>query len=305
MMSINSDDRKENLSIRMGNYYSSNFSYHLDVADISGERPSDEEKTLFQIIQHNYSPQNSSSKILEIGCGECDSAKVLISMLNAEEYYGIDASPTAIESAHRKYPEYNLSVGDTSRLAFNDNSFDIVVFNYVLEHMVYPDKVMSEAIRVTRPGGIVAMIVPVCDLPWLIPNSLRYQRQNINFLIPYTISRWIEFLRIRYLANYYSFRPVYEPIVLLEQNENEYTFQPDDDLVYIASSFEITKYLIKSKCDVLFKGGRDIMPCIANGKRPIIDWLRLIIFTLLRLSLNETRIENYTTTTSIIARQCS
>lgn len=292
---------RQQLATRMSSYYKNNSAYHLNIQEIAAKRPSLEEKTLFEKIQEYYNSADKALKLLEIGCGSCDSAPTLISMLGVQEYYGVDASPFAIQSAHQKHPDYNLTVGDATQLAFADNSFDIVISNFVLEHMVDPARFLNEAIRVTCVGGIIGMIVPVCDLPWLIPSSLRYQRKNLGFLSRYTLSRWIELLRLRYQPNYYAFRLVEEPIVLID--EENYKFQPDDDLVYLASSLEITKYLANCGVDILHCKGREIIPCIANGRRPIIDCLRIFAFNCLRFSLLKLNVSEYTTTVSIVARK--
>ena len=290
----------EILSGRMESYYKNNSAYHPEIAVISGERPSQEEKNLFEKIKELKVSTNKEIKILEIGCGSCDAVSGMLSILDAKEYYGIDASEPAIQSASTKYPQYNLTVGNASQLAFPDNYFDIVVFNYVLEHMVYPEKVLAEAIRVACSNGIIAMIVPVCDLPWLTPSSLRYQRNNLSFLVRYTFTRWFEFLQLRYNSNYYAFKNVDEPIVLI--NQPNYRFQPDDDLVYIASSFEITKYLINDKCNILYKDGRDIQPCVTSS-RPLINLLKRVAFLFLRFSLLKFDNTEYTTTVSIVAQK--
>lgn len=292
--------RKQKLSNQMSSYYHNNGSYHINIPELTGERPSTEEKALFEKIKtyHNF-PQNT--KLLELGCGSCECAPALVSMLDVQEYYGVDASPFAIQSACQKHPSYNLNVGDATHLPFADNFFDVVISNFVLEHMVEPERFLKEAVRVTRKGGLIGLILPVYDLPWLIPPSLRYQRQNINFLVRYSVIRWIEMLKLRYQAKYFKFRIVEKPIVLLETKN--YNFQPDDDLVYIASSLEISKYLMHSGCEVLSLNGRDITPCITNGNRPIIDILRWITFNLLRLSLMKKEISDYTTTVSIVVRK--
>jgi len=287
----------------MTTYYRNNSSYHPAISIISGDRPSQEEKDLFEKIKQFQLSKDKEIKILEIGCGSCEGVSSLLSVLDAKEYYGVDAAEPAIQAASGKYPQYHLSVGDASQLSFPDNYFDVVIFNFVLEHMVYPDKVLNEAIRVACHNGIIAMIVPVCDLPWLIPSSLRYQRRNLPFLISYTLSRWVEFLKLRYKANYYAFRTVYDPIVLLDSPD--YQFQPDDDLVYIGSSFEIIKYLSSAGCNILYKNGRgSIRSCIVTG-RPLIDWLKRVFFAILQISLLKFNVSEYTTTVYIVAQKVS
>lgn len=294
-------EKKQQLSARMSSYYKNNDAYHATILELTGERPSLEEKAFFEKIRDYHNVTDRPLNLLEIGCGACECAPALVSMLGIQEYYGVDASPFAIQSAHQKYPCYNLSVGDATQLSFEDNFFDRVISNFVLEHIIYPEKFIKEAIRVTRLGGLIGLIVPVFDLPWLVPSSLRHQRKNLGFLINFALIRWIELLRIRYEEDYYSFRLVEEPIVLL--NQENYRFQPDDDLVYIATSLEVIKFFINSGCEVLSFQGRNIIPCIMNYRRPVISGLRQVAFNCLRLSLLKPQVLNYTTTASIVFRK--
>lgn len=48
------------------------------------------------------------------------------------------------------YPEIDIQA-----LPYNDDSFDVVVSDQVLEHVVDPGKAFSESLRVARPKGIV------------------------------------------------------------------------------------------------------------------------------------------------------
>jgi SAM-dependent methyltransferase len=49
---------------------------------------------------------------------------------------------------------------DVERLSFADNSFDLVVSNDVLEHVVNPVQALREAYRILRPGGTLLITVP-------------------------------------------------------------------------------------------------------------------------------------------------
>jgi SAM-dependent methyltransferase len=300
-------DQKVDLSIRMQNFYRNNEIYHGEIGEISGDRPSDEEKQLFNSIERCLPPgiDRQNLKILEVGCGSCDSASGFLKILgaNPKNYFGIDAAIPAIVLAQTKYPEYHLCSGNAIALPFDDAQFDITFFNYVLEHMVYPDQLLQEASRVTKKGGIVAMIVPVADLPWLVPSSLRDRRNQRQFLLGYTWARWIEFCKIRYQKNFYAFNLVTKPIVLSAALLPDYKFEPDDDLVYNGSSFEIKKYLQSLGHQILEFQGRSITPCIQNGQRPIVDIARIIIFAILRLSLGKFSAAEFTTTALITSRK--
>ncbi len=47
-------------------------------------------------------------------------------------------------------------------LPFEDDKFDLVVLNFVLEHTVHPEKVLSEINRVLKPDGVFYFSIPDC-----------------------------------------------------------------------------------------------------------------------------------------------
>lgn len=57
-------------------------------------------------------------------------------------------------------PENAIRHGVGEALPFEDASFDIVYSSNVLEHVENPSAVVSEAIRVLKPGGYLCFIVP-------------------------------------------------------------------------------------------------------------------------------------------------
>ncbi|WP_425100083.1 methyltransferase domain-containing protein [Tropicibacter sp. S64] len=54
---------------------------------------------------------------------------------------------------------------DASKMAFEDNSMDVVVSRSVFEHIPDPEQVMAEVARVLRPGGVAHIITHLytCD----------------------------------------------------------------------------------------------------------------------------------------------
>ncbi|MEW6406892.1 MAG: glycosyltransferase, partial [Chloroflexota bacterium] len=68
------------------------------------------------------------------------------------EYLGEDIAPGKVVKKVRHE--------DVERLSFGDSSFDLVVSNDVLEHVVNPDRALREVFRVLRPGGELLMTVP-------------------------------------------------------------------------------------------------------------------------------------------------
>lgn len=115
-------------------------------------------------VVYQMLPQLSSDLyILEIGCGAgllChDLAQV------AKMVAGIDISYFVLDFAH-KVKEYlkcgNLSfhLGDAETLMFQDQVFDIVISSEVLEHLISPEKSLSEIRRVIKDDGTVILSTP-------------------------------------------------------------------------------------------------------------------------------------------------
>ncbi len=53
-------------------------------------------------------------------------------------------------------------VADAAQLPFPDCTFQRIEYDAVLEHVQYPEAVMSEIQRVLTPGGFVHIVTPFC-----------------------------------------------------------------------------------------------------------------------------------------------
>ena len=75
--------------------------------------------------------------------------------------------PTMIDQANELASESSLDnlefqVADIYDLPFEDGEFDIVFSSAVTEHLSDPVRALREILRVTKPGGVGAVIVPEC-----------------------------------------------------------------------------------------------------------------------------------------------
>ena len=75
---------------------------------------------------------------------------------------GIELSPEMVAVAHERQRELgreaDLRVGDAQALDFDDQSFDTVVSTLTLCTIPDPDRALTEAFRVLRPGGRVVAL---------------------------------------------------------------------------------------------------------------------------------------------------
>jgi SAM-dependent methyltransferase len=79
---------------------------------------------------------------------------------------GIDLTPAMIEQARALQSQLGLSnlewqIGDVAALPFATDRFSAVLTRYSLHHVLDPQQVLSEMVRVVKPGGrvVVADIV--------------------------------------------------------------------------------------------------------------------------------------------------
>jgi SAM-dependent methyltransferase len=130
----------------------------------------------------------SQKKILEIGSGYGMVLAMGRKRFNAE-MFGLEPSEQfqgAFSVCRELLIQYNLSPqiikkGVGENIPYEDNQFDIVYSSNVLEHVQNPGKVIAEAIRVLKPGGISVFIVPNYGSWWeghygfyILPHSPRW-----------------------------------------------------------------------------------------------------------------------------------
>lgn len=97
-------------------------------------------------------------KILELGCGTGDMWKQHLDLLyNIEELVLTDFSEGMLNSAKETLGDHEkitYKVVDIQNIPFEDNSFDMVIANMMLYHVLEIDKGLSEVKRVLKENGM-------------------------------------------------------------------------------------------------------------------------------------------------------
>lgn len=145
-------------------------------------------KQLVSILQdYTNNKTFKNSKILDVGCSGGTLTNYISSYSN--KTIGIDIDKHAIQKASLKYDRKNLLfkyVSGTS-IPYKAKFFDIVICNQVYSYTNNPDKMMSEIMRVLKPGGfclftgdnLLRPIEPLYNLPFLRWLPRRY----VGFLL--------------------------------------------------------------------------------------------------------------------------
>lgn len=115
---------------------------------------------LLKDIQWIIRKYHFSGRLLDIGCGEKPYKDLF---KNVNEYQGIDFENfSANKDFYGENPDYFFvnNYLETLALPFPDESFDHCVSFQVMEHHKNPQKLVSEIIRITKPGGYLLLTVP-------------------------------------------------------------------------------------------------------------------------------------------------
>jgi ubiquinone/menaquinone biosynthesis C-methylase UbiE len=126
--------------------------------------------------------------ILDQGCGEGVWLEAFSNFTDWKNIYGFDVDPESISKLSALSPQLSasqLKVCPAEKLEFEDDKFDIVFSNEVLEHVENDRKSVEEALRVLKSGGKFIIFTPNRGWPFETHGMFfrgKYIWGNIPFL---------------------------------------------------------------------------------------------------------------------------
>ncbi len=165
----------------------------------------------------------SELRILDVGCGTGANLKMLARYGKSE---GVELSEQALHFCRQRGLEA-VQFGAAESLPYADNSFDLVTFLDVLEHLDDDRAGLAEIRRVLHPDGRALLFVPAFMFLWGVQDEVsnhrrRYTRRelsrvvaaagleverasyaNFTFFFPVLLVRWImRLLKLRAATEY-------------------------------------------------------------------------------------------------------
>lgn len=103
-----------------------------------------------------YLRDKPGGRLLEVGCGD----GWLLAALAGRGWLveGLDFDPAAIAAARAR--GLTVRQGSLAEQAYADETFDAVVMVHVVEHVPDPSRLLSECLRVLKPGGAMVVVTP-------------------------------------------------------------------------------------------------------------------------------------------------
>ncbi len=100
---------------------------------------------------------NRNSVVYDAGCNSGGIGKILIRRKKCQ-VFGSEISPKLAVKARQK--GVMVFPGRAEKTSFADNFFDYAVLSFILEHVLDPEKIMRETLRILKKGGVVLGHVP-------------------------------------------------------------------------------------------------------------------------------------------------
>jgi ubiquinone/menaquinone biosynthesis C-methylase UbiE len=103
-----------------------------------------------------------AENILDFGCGAGSLSISLSKKFPGKNIFANDIGTGAGSLILSRRPENHIEFRKSSVLSsgFADNSMDMIISRFVIEHIVYPQRFIAEARRILAAGGILYLVYP-------------------------------------------------------------------------------------------------------------------------------------------------
>jgi SAM-dependent methyltransferase len=146
---------------------------------------------VFQSLEEELRPilKYVRGVVLNAGCGARDITAFLV-----------QNGAASVENCDVKTPIPKAIIADLTNIPRDRDYYDTIIFNAVLEHVQFPDKVMQELYRLLKPGGHLLLCVPFMQPYHPAPDYRRYSREGLVELARIHNFQMVEIFPVHTLA---------------------------------------------------------------------------------------------------------
>jgi ubiquinone/menaquinone biosynthesis C-methylase UbiE len=188
-------------------------------------------KKAFDIMNEHLSG-SLSKEVLEVGCGMADAIDHFTQSIR---FTGLDPTPICRMENEKRFPEHKFIEGVAEKMDLKNDTFDVIFSSQTLEMFYDPKAGLLEMIRVLRPGGLLVTLSPNLENPRARINAIRHYSPWQRFA--FTFKRLSDLAKRFFGVS--TFRTIDQNVL---QKGSRYE-QADDDLKYIVSAYEVSKFL--------------------------------------------------------------
>lgn len=154
------------------------------------------------ILEKIHSLLGEHQKILDLGCGAGFLTNAFAKQ--GHQVTGVDLSAQSLEVAKKRDSTHSVHYLhlDAFALAFPEKSFDVVCAMDFLEHIERPEKIIQQAARLLRPGGLfffhtfnrnmLSYFLVIKGPEWCMPNTPHHMHLYSYFIKPSELKQWCE-----------------------------------------------------------------------------------------------------------------
>jgi ubiquinone/menaquinone biosynthesis C-methylase UbiE len=214
---------------------------------------------------HHFRPQAhllsripAGSLVVDLGCGSAHFCRQLDGRVG--HYVGVDWSAAQMADNRRHWPRFEFIPSSVYDVPLPPASADVVISLYVVEHCVWPHKLLLEMMRIARPGGLIAILTPPFRArsylksfdhglsPRPLADKLRSGKLLDACWHAYHRAYYALWLRRQYPRGtpQHRFLINLRPVVLRSE-----TWFPDADAVYLSDTAEVRDYLQETGAEPL------------------------------------------------------
>lgn len=142
------------------------------------------DKMTTEIVDHLEAGLPVAPHVIDIGCGAGDLLAEVRKQRPEATLAGLDYSGKAVEGVKLAFPEGEFRQFVIEReLPYESGRFDLVMCCDVLEHLEHPREVAAELVRICRPGGLVAIVVPDGEVDQFFGHYWFWNQQSFTAML--------------------------------------------------------------------------------------------------------------------------